>query len=333
MDRHILFPTTLVDMGSRNQCIQQICIDPKFNEECSVTDQIGSTTFQDVTNLVSDIYNIKMMYPKASMSTFFPRPEYEIGGDVAQALMQNCMLGVYGYEANVGDIGCECDYDMNVSIGGGDADQSGALGGLEYPSPNFTAGTYVNHAVNVNNLGSNSPFTHTIMWEPLLFTGQTQTIMDGQNLIDCIVTELSASSQHVPFYPWHMRSGSPLGFGDVWNDWIGTMGKYRYVYGVPGPAMSILPSLSTGYESWGSDSDMHPVGSTTLIWDGNYQNNMGNPPFSVANNNYPLLNPSSDRTQVFSQPLFYYFGLRPGQTSFNTFVRKYIDEELADSVI
>ena len=42
--------------------------------------------------------------------------------------------------------------------------------------------------------------------------------------------------------------------------------------------------------------------------------------------------PASD-SYVFSQPLFYYFGLRPGATSFNTFVRKYIDEELADTVI
>jgi hypothetical protein len=332
MDRHILFPTTIVDMGSRNQCIQQICIDPKFSEDCSVTDQIGSTTFQDITNLVSDIYNIKMMYPNASMSTFFPRPEYEIGGDVAQALMQNCMLGVYGYEANTGDIGCECDYANNVSTGGGLADQSGALGGLEYPEPNFTANTYIPHAINVNGLGDDATFRHNIMWEPLLFTGQTQTIMDGQNLIDCVVTELSASSQHVPFYPWHMRNSAPAGFGDVWNDWLGTMGKYRYAYGVPGAAMSVLPAIDAA-EAWGQDGNMHPIAGSTLVFDGNYQNNMGNPPFTYANGNYPLLTQDSDRSIVFSQPLFYYFGLRPGETAFNTFVRKYIDEELADTVI
>ena len=60
---------------------------------------------------------------------------------------------------------------------------------------------------------------------------------------------------------------------------------------------------------------------------------MGNPPFTYAKGNYPLLTPNSDRSIVFSQPLFYYFGLRPGETAFNTFVRKYIDEELADTVI
>ena len=35
----------------------------------------------------------------------------------------------------------------------------------------------------------------------------------------------------------------------------------------------------------------------------------------------------------FSQPLFYYFGLRPGETSYNTFIRLYVDEELAGTVV
>ena len=335
MDRHILFPTTIIDMGSRNQCIQQICLDPNYSEECSVTDQIGSTTFQDITNLVSDIYNIKMQFKHASMSTFFPRPEYEIGGDVAQALMQNCMLGVYGYETNMGGTGCDCDYLGMVST---PVTPTAAIGGLEYPSPNFTAGTYITNAVNVNNLNGSSTFDHNIMWEPLLFTGQTQTIMDGQNLIDCVTMSLSASSQYVPFYPWHQRSSAPSGFGDVWNDWLGTVGKYRYAMGVPGPLMSVLPAINL---TTAEGTSIHPVGTncttggtgTPCVWDGNYLHYMGNPPFTFANGDYPLMNKDSSKNMVFSQPLFYFFGLRPGATSYNTFVRKYIDEELADTVI
>ena len=335
--RHILFPTTLVDMGSRNQCIQQICLDPKYANECSITDQIGSTTFQDITELVSDAYNLKMQQSKASLSTFFPRPEYEIGGDMAQALMQNCMLGVEGYEANVGTTACDCDYANNISTG--PADQA-PNSGLTYPSPNFIGGTYVQHALNVNELGNDDPFTHTILWEPLLFTASTQTIMNGPDLIDCVTMELSASSQNVPFYPWHLDAagGAALGgqaiggYGTVWNDWLGTVGEYRYAFGIPGPAMSILPSLN--YDT-AQGSNLHPTNSAPLIFDGNFQHYMGNPPFSYPQNNYPVINgtlPASD-SYVFSQPLFYYFGLRPGATSFNTFVRKYIDEELADTVI
>ncbi len=97
--------------------------------------------------------------------------------------------------------------------------------------------------------------------------------------------------------------------------------------------MSILPAISY---TTAEGTNLHPTNSPSpLIFDGNFQHYMGNPPFSYPQNNYPVMNgvvPASD-SYVFSQPLFYYFGLRPGATSFNTFVRKYIDEELADTVI
>ena len=102
--------------------------------------------------------------------------------------------------------------------------------------------------------------------------------------------------------------------------------------GIPGPAMSILPAID--YET-AEGANLHPTNSAPMIFDGDFQHYMGNPPFSFSQNNYPVMNgtvPASD-SYVFSQPLFYYFGLRPGATSFNTFVRKYIDEELADTVI
>jgi hypothetical protein len=132
-----------------------------------------------------------------------------------------------------------------------------------------------------------------------------------------------------------MLGGQPIGgFGTVWNDWIGTTGEFRYAFGIPGPLMSILPSIN--YNT-AQGSALHGIG-TPLVYDGEFQSYMGGPPtgpFSFANNNYPLLNgaPAVSDAYVFSQPLFYYFGLRPGATSFNTFVRKYIDEELADTVI
>ena len=143
MDRHILFPTTMTDMGSRNQCIQQICLDPTFAEDCSVTDQIGSTTFQDITDLVSDTYNLKLESSNYTLSSIFSRPHKEIGGDVAQMLMQNSMLGVYGYESNVGGTICDCS----------DPTQQTLLPqpGLEYPPINKDTSIYVENALNLNS--------------------------------------------------------------------------------------------------------------------------------------------------------------------------------------
>ena len=58
MERHILFPTTIVDMGSRNECMAQICLDQRLDTGCAVTDQIGSTSYQDITDLVADSFDL-----------------------------------------------------------------------------------------------------------------------------------------------------------------------------------------------------------------------------------------------------------------------------------
>jgi len=298
MNRHILFPTTIVDMGSRNQCIQQVCLDERFATDCSVTDQLGSTSFQDITDLVSDVYNLKMNNPNMGLATFFCRPEKEIGGDVAQALMQNCMVGVFGYETNVGNTECDCPT--------GPAATPPDNAQLEYPIPNdgvFNS-NYVDNAVNV--VGNSF---YDISWEPLMFTASTQTMMTGEDIINCLTLDLSASSQTVPFYPWHNDNAPVNPFGSWKNDWDGTLGVYDF-------------------DTWGGANVefTSPWGSHQLL-SGDYQNNM------APNLGRPILTPTSPTHINFSQPLFYYFGLRPGQTAFNTFVRKYVDEELANSVL
>ena len=301
MNRHILFPTTIVDMGSRNQCIQQVCFDERFGTECSVTDQIGSTTFQDITDLVSDVYNMKMDNPNMALYSFFVRPEKEIGGDVAQCLMQNCMLGVFGYETNVGGTECECPTGPTTT--------PPVNAQMEYPIPNVAVGPngtgiYVPNALNI--MGATY---YDIEWEPLMFTASTQTMMTGVDLINCLTYDLSASSQTVPFYSWRLDGAPGAAFGTWKNDWAGTLGEYEF-------------------DTWGGASvtSTSPWGNNPILA-GDYQNNM------APSLTRPILTPTSDSNINFSQPLFYYFGLRPGQTAFNTFVRKYVDEELANSVL
>ena len=295
MDRHILFPTTMVDMGSRNQCIQQICLDEKFAEECSVTDQIGSTSFQDITDLVSDIYNLKASNPGTLLNDLFVRPEKEIEGDVAQALMQNCMLGVYGYETNMSSTNCDCTTPATATTESEDD--------IQYPPPNnmnVTGLPYEKYAINANS-------QYTILWEPHLFTASTPTIMTGADLIDCMSYELSGSSQEVPYYLWLTPAG---GFGNRSNDWMFTWGDY------PSP------------QNWAWTI----TGGTTLINSGEYQNDVGALNM-MGPNAYPPMNPNSGPAILFSQPLFYYFGLRPGATAYNTFIRLYIDAELSENVV
>ena len=163
---------------------------------------------------------------------------------------------------------------------------------------------YVPNAINVM-----TPNAYDIWWEPLMYTASTQVIMSGADLLNCLHHDLSASTQTVPFYPWYVQGG---GFGTYQNDWGGTLGEYRLSFlGFP------LNSVVSNFDIWGS----------AAVAAGDFQDDMA-PSFGR-----PLLNLSSPGAVNFSQPSFYYFGLRPGQTAFNTFVRKYVDEELSNTVL
>ena len=325
MDRHILFPTTITDMGSRNQCIQQICYDSKFGEECSTTDQIGSTSFQNIEDLISDIYDIKMDYPWTIRATLFNRPARNIGGDVGQALMQNSMVGVVEYQTNMGDTNCTCGIAPAI------VPSTMPI----YPPPNSDYGNPVEHALNAG-----SP-EYNIAWFPLTHTASSQTIMTGQDLIDCLTEELNLSSQLIPYYLWMyhtMDSVATDDFGGVYNDWNGRVGRYKYIKQFDGLGMQLI-GLRT-YD--GANGPLYPTptaGGNASLTKGSFQDNMGaittggQFPLSSVQLHYPPLDENSTSGIVFSQGLYYYFGVRPAETSFNTFVRMYISEELAATVI
>ena len=111
-----------------------------------------------------------------------------------------------------------------------------------------------------------------------------------------------------------MTSG---GFGTHHNDWEYTKG----MYGEP-------LSNWLGFDPMGLlglwPTDKHVPGTVTSGW---YQDDM------YPTLDRPPLVDSSDPKINFSQPLYYYFGVRPGKTAYNTFIRKYVDEALADTVI
>ena len=86
-----------------------------------------------------------------------------------------------------------------------------------------------------------------------------------------------------------------------------------------------MPSLDRG-------SFQDDMGSTRTGGIIDWTNNPPYPNYPMQAH-YPPLVDSTETPIVFSQGLYYYFGVRPGKTSFNTFVRMYISEELAETVI
>lgn len=53
-------PTTMVDLGPRDEFIKEICIDPKLDPNCSVSRTIGSSTYQNFKEMLGIYINYRM---------------------------------------------------------------------------------------------------------------------------------------------------------------------------------------------------------------------------------------------------------------------------------
>ena len=144
---------------------------------------------------------------------------------------------------------------------------------------------------------------------------------------------------------WHYH-GDPENFGGLYNDWNGRIGMYNYTWQLDGAGMQLIglrDSTSDGSTSSSGILNATPTtsGGAPSLDKGNYQWNMAStttggvidPSVFDITKFYPPIDATSGDKIVFSQGLYYYFGVRPAKTSFNTFVRMYISEELADTVI
>lgn len=99
--KEILYPTTIVDLGPRNTFINEICTDKELDVNCSVSRSLGSTSYQDINDLMEYILQSKEVKEKGKLDAkdlFDKRFGNAIDGDIAQLLNFNSQVGIYGYE-------------------------------------------------------------------------------------------------------------------------------------------------------------------------------------------------------------------------------------------
>ena len=97
----ILFPTTIMDLGPRNMFIKEICTDPELDVNCSVSKSIGSTSYQDINDLMEYIIGSKEVKESGRLEVkdlFDRRGGGAIDGDIAQLLNFNSQMGIFGYD-------------------------------------------------------------------------------------------------------------------------------------------------------------------------------------------------------------------------------------------
>lgn len=98
-------PTTMVDLGPRDEFIKEICIDPSLDPNCSVTRQIGPTSFKSFGEIMGMAINYRLDVSNAGhdINDFFNNNGFSytprvFDGDLLQLISINNEVGIEEFD-------------------------------------------------------------------------------------------------------------------------------------------------------------------------------------------------------------------------------------------
>jgi hypothetical protein len=198
----ILFPTTIMDLGNRDEFISEICANPNFSGEYLVN-TLKSTSYNDnsdllqlgvISRLLNSTWSQQLLSTgDASVGQFFSRTGDRIDGDFAQSFSINS------------------EYEVNPFISGNYPDNQIYLSEDTPGKPVFGIFYDLNEDQYKNRRGL-SPGVTIYNISPLLqdYYGYSST-------------------QEVPNYKWKLNSSSSI-FGNEDNNWYTTSPFYKRKY-------------------------------------------------------------------------------------------------------
>lgn len=103
--KELLHPTTFYDVGVRDEFFDEICYDPAVDPTCSVIRDLTATTYQDPGNVLEHVinYRLDVSAAKANIDDFFTNSGYTFNGtvmdgDVLQLISINCEAGIEAFD-------------------------------------------------------------------------------------------------------------------------------------------------------------------------------------------------------------------------------------------
>jgi hypothetical protein len=295
--RNLLFPTTIVNLGIKDDFYQEIIFDP--SAKAYIMKSLQPTSYSDTSDLVN-LFVISRITSggflsnvlsglNGSLNKLFTRSELRIDGDLAQSMSINSEYGVIPFSPEY------------YSVYGVTTDPVVILGSLDNP----TMGVFFSSTtVDLQNKDFLTP--GIIDFRP-------------SNNANAITYPYGIKSQYVPFYQWQLNQTGPTSiFGSEKNNWktnqsssVNTSGIFKYRYqslsrrnvGVPsyfsGPNVALGDIYQRGY--------IFNVNSSGI-----YSYSMA----GVQVNSF-----------LVGAPNHFYFGLINGETALDKFKTKYsIDE-------
>ena len=299
--KQIQFPTTVMDMGPRDEFISAICDSQNFGSY--IIDQMKSTSYQDNSDLIqmgflSRILNstfIQQMLPIGTPSggnsegkglvQFFNsnRKGDRIDGDFAQALSINSEWKVSPY--------IEENYPSNFLFFGNDSTSD--------TRPVF--GVFFSSSTEYQNYRRK-------------LTPGIETFTNNNN---CTVVRFFGYStdQIVPHYKWQISGASTNIFGSEDNNWVTTADQNATSSGF----------YSQYYQNLDFDNlnEYYQTSTTNFGFISNFD--LNGQPYSQTNN--VLNGVPKGKAIVVGAPFHFYFGLNNGTTAVDKFIKLYVNLE------
>ena len=331
-------PTTIMDLGPRDEFIKEICIDPSLDPNCSVVRNIGQTSFQSFKEMLGLYINYRLdtnanySYKDFFQNSGFDTPGDVLNGDLLQLISINSEAGIEEFDLQNRYYG---QYNPTIL----DPDEYSEL----FKSQTGT---------------TNGPM-------PINFVLDDE----GYRVRVCLNEpgRLTESSQLVPFFYWDKKGP---GFGEGYNQsWdYGTVisqrlqgmthnysftgdTSYNYVlfpmtkeysgntFTIAGAdvndgSFDIETTGSTVYLAYDNQEEgftvlhitsgttLDPLAGTLYIREGsagNWQTQSWNSDVDFILK--PTQSNYTGNKQILSTPFLFYFGLRPGNTAVDKFIK------------
>jgi len=345
----IKHPTTVVDLGPRDEFIKEICIDPALDPNCSVVRNIGPTSYQSFKEMLGLYINYKMDTGNATISilnpvkTFFSNTGFDsrlpskmdsliMNGDVLQLISINNEAGIQEFDLQ----------NQHYS-----AYNPQLLDPDNYQSLFKTGGDWGPLPINL-----------------ILDDG------DGYRVRQCLNEpgNLTEASQVVPFYLWDKKgTGFGSGVSQSWDytsvqsqplQGMKNLSPYQYnftgdstfeyilfpmtkdyggnVIGLTGIGNSLIDIFDIVYSAdTHTNFNIQEEGFTFLYTENNLTGtlwtrtgstgNWASQAWASTDDFYikPTATNYAGNKQILSTPFLFYFGLRPGKTAVDKFIERF----------
>ena len=192
-------PTTIMDMGPRDEFLQQICFNPDY--QGYIVDSVKSTSYNDTSDIMqlfaisrladANFWEQIIGLGDASIARLFSRTKSRLDGDIAQSVSINSEFGVVPFLGN--------NYpDDNIKYLKSDYSDpdSGPMLGIFFSGNTVDRDLITPGRVTFRDTASSAP----------------------------LFNQYGFNDQEVPFHPWqvkpNVRFGKQVIFGGEENDWL-----------------------------------------------------------------------------------------------------------------